>query len=149
MLLLIFLTIFQDTFADNSTDIWRGLKYGLEKNGVPGPCINYFPNLISSYELYLVSLTSADLYPKLLGFQNVTNTFTQWINTCQFEGLADEMFGIYKWDILQPILLTLASNLTLFMGYVQKLMFAIHNGLYYNIGQYFGLLISLVFGFYI
>ena len=135
--------------ASNLTEVFSGLGFGLLQDGEPGACSKYFPNVLTSYRLYQESLASKELYTVLHGFQNVTNTLTTFVGTCNFQGLADQMFTIYKWTTLQPILVTLASNLTLFMQIINDLLFSIHNGFYYNIGQYAGNLISLVFGFYI
>jgi hypothetical protein len=139
----------QGEVYSNSTEIWIGLQYGLQQNGQPGACLKAFPGLQTNYNIFITSLSSTELFPKLQSFQSFINTLTSFVNLCQFQQLADSIFGIYKWSVLQPILITLASNLILFSQLASYLQIAIQGGFYYNIGLYMGQLISLVFGFYI
>ena len=147
MIFLLFLaTACLSTDISNSTEILTGLKVGLQKNGQPGACLLSYPNLVKSVETFKSALFT-DFHSQLQATSQVSNSFTQFVAVCNFQNLADKFFGIYQWNVLQPILLILASNLTLFIELVNLLMLAIQNGFYYNIGLYAGKLIQLVFTF--
>jgi hypothetical protein len=151
MLILVIIILSGATPVEDNdrSAIWSGLKVGLEQNGVPGQCMNSYPVLISGYDAYISSLSSSTIKAKLLGIKALSNGLTQFVNVCQFKNLVDKVFGIYQWSVLQPILITIASNTTYFLELVEYLNLAIENEFYYNIGLYGGRLISLLFGFYI
>jgi hypothetical protein len=145
--LVILSGLIQASEISNSAEVWIGLKYGLQKNGKPGVCMVTYPTLVSAYDSYIDSLTSNTLSPKLSAFKQLSNQFTQFVSVCNFQNLFDKIFTIYKWSVLQPILMILAENLTYFIELVQLFIMSIENGFYYNIGLYLGLIIQLLFTF--
>jgi hypothetical protein len=128
-----------------SVEIWNGLRAGLMKEGKPGECMKSYPKTITAYETFTSSLNSESLSPKLHSFTIFFNQFNDLILTCKLESLFTKIFSIYQWDILQPILIILASNITYFVLLVNYLLLAIENDFYYNIGFYLGEIIQLVF----
>lgn len=130
---------------DPATEVWMGLKSGLQKDGKPGDCLIAYPKVVDTYKAFQSSLSSTNLSPKLHSFQTFFAEFNEIITICKVESLMTRIFGIYKWEVLQPILYILAGNLTYFLLLVNYFMLAISNRFYYNIGFYLGEIIQLVF----
>ena len=128
-----------------STQIWMGLKAGLQKEGKPGECLAAYPKTVEAYKAFEGSLESTDLSPKLHSFQIFFSEFNEILTICKLESLFSKIFGIYQWDVLRPILTNLAGNLTYFLLLVNYFLLAITNGFYYNIGFYMGEIVQLVF----
>ena len=130
-----------------STEIWTGLKMGLQKNGTAGDCLKTYPVTVAAYEAFQGSLGSPSLSPKLHSFQLFFEDFSKLVTICKVESLFTNIFGIYQWPVLQPILYTLAGNLTYFLLLLNYFQLAVTNGFYYDIGFYLGKIIQLVFSY--
>ena len=126
-------------------EIWNGLKAGLMKEGKPGDCMKSYPKTVMAYESFKSTLQSESLSPKLHSFATFFNHFNDLVSTCKLESLFTRMLGIYQWEILQPILIILASNATYFLLLVNYLLLSIENEFYYNFGFYLGEMIQLLF----
>jgi hypothetical protein len=126
-------------------EIWNGLRAGLMKDGKPGDCMKSYPKTVAAYESFQSTLGSELLSPKLHSFAIFFNHFNDLVSTCKLESLFTRMFGIYQWDVLQPILITLAGNVTYFVLLVNYLLLSIENEFYYNFGFYLGEMIQLLF----
>jgi hypothetical protein len=130
-----------------STEIWNGLRTGLMKDGKPGECMKGYPKTVEAYTSFQSTLPQTSLQPKLHSFQIFFNRFSDLVSTCKVESLFTRMFSIYQWEVLQPILIILASNITYFILLVKYFLISLENGFYYNIGFYLGEIIQLLFTF--